>query len=79
MRLALGLILFTACRSQDSAAPDIPGGFIPELPTATCGALDYTWRSTADVGALVAYERVEAITLGGASIGGCNPDGGAYN
>lgn len=38
-------------------------GFVPDLPTASCGDLDDGWRSTAEVGALIDYERVDDYSL----------------
>jgi acetyl esterase/lipase len=59
------LLLLAACAgsaSNDGETGPYPG-FVPDLPGASCGNLDYAWRSTGEVGALIDYERVDDYSL----------------
>ena len=63
MRSIPCLLLLIACRVDSDGETGLEQGFVPDLPTTSCGALEYGWRSTADVGALIDYERVDDFSL----------------
>lgn len=61
--------LYLACAGQDgdkSAVEDT--GFVPDLPTATCGVPPHAWLSTSGMGRIVIAEDLPMLSLPAASV-----------
>lgn len=62
--LLLASLLGLGCGNEPGAPRDTADeGFVPDLPVAACGDLDYAWRSTGEVGGLVEYEEADDYTM----------------
>lgn len=54
--------------TDDSGDTSADAAFVPDLPTAQCGMPGYSWQSTAEMGALVAFDDQEGLTFSADSL-----------
>lgn len=58
-----GMALLLGCQPASEPPGGPAGPHLPDLPTGGCGAPDYDWLPTADMGEILEWERVEEASL----------------